>query len=322
MPLNIEQNMKKSPYMTTARAIVGIVVVLIYFIAFILIMVNLFFKPETRHILRGLLWLIITTFAFLTILRFGILREKYLKKIYKTIKENNNKNLASLLKIYNYEVHDNVPVFYLDNGYCLIGIKLNNGAVVGYDSRTEILLHEEQIADTIKEINQRFLGCFQANIMETIGVDKRWESFLNSLSNCKIEIIKLLVASIAEFNMQAKIYESHDYFYIYDNPLRRPISKIIYDVRYIAQELLKAKYKSYEFVYIDDLREDFHSISGIICNFENVLKYDVDLDNASQMVRVIEVYKDGEKIQVGVPFKDETIKKKKVDKSKKGGKSE
>lgn len=310
MPLNIEQNMRKSPYMTTARTIFGLAVVVVYIVSFIYIMINMFFKSDTRNIFGGLFWLIVCTYVFLLILRFIVLREKYLKGIYKTIRENENNNLSTILKIYNYEVHENVPVFYLSNGYCVIGIKLNNGAVVGYDSKYEVYQHEEAIADTIKEINQRFLGCFQANIMETIGVDKRWERFLSGLHTCKIDIIKLLVASIAEYNMQSKIYESHDYFYIYDNPLRRPISKIVYDSRYIAQEFLKAKYKSYNFVYMEDLREDFHSIFGITCNFEKTLKYDVNLEDAEQMVRVLEVYKDGERIKMESSFKEDIDTKK------------
>jgi len=307
IPLNIEHGIKKTPYMTKARVLVGIVLTLVFFLASISNIYTCFILSETRDIIAGILRQGIITLVYSLILRFGVLNEKYLKRVYANLLNNVDVPLASTLEGFNYEIIDNVPVFHLKNGYYLIGIRLDNDAIVGYDTKLEIERHEMMVADIIKEINLRFKKCYHLNLMETIGTDRRWEDLLTSLNKCDLDIIKILASSIAEYNMLYKVYESHDYFFIYDNPTLRPVSKIIHDAKYIAQEFIKAKYKSYEFVTVGDIQKIYHSLTGITGNFEQELDHDKDLEDAATMIRAIEVFKNGERKVVGVPFNEDTV---------------
>jgi len=303
VPINIAQGLKKKGYMTVGRTLTGIVFGVVYIFGVILLIKFNMFNEVGNNVLRGFLGIVLYTLIILKLMRVLVFQEKYLKKIYKTLQENKNKDIDSILSIYTKEVVNNVPVWFLESGDCMVGIKLTNEAIIGYNSKSEINLHELKVADALKEADRKFMEVKHINIMDTISVDTRWEKLLDKSSKCDIEILKLMVSSIAEYNMEYKAYDTYDYYFFISNPAYKALRSIVHDAIYVANMFTLAKYRSYSFVDSEDIENIIYGLFGIQSNLEKALSSEnVNMEDAAEMVRVLEVYEGTNKRMISHPF--------------------
>lgn len=164
----------------------------------------------------GIIMTIIYGLIFMYILRYLIFRELFYRKKLQEIKE--NEYLMEHSSFWN--IHDisegDIPIYYMKDKKAIF-MTLDKDVIIGKNPEENMYNHYEEIADALREIDNKKVKVMHVDYMATLGNDKRMTHLFDSLENVKNPDIKKLLLAKYSYMEETMLnsYASYDVIVFY-----------------------------------------------------------------------------------------------------------